>query len=529
MTPVEQVLADIRKIATDEHDKGDRFERLMVHALRTDRTYRQQFTDVWRWMDWPGRSGADIGVDLVARDADGQLTAIQCKCYAPTTTLTKEEIDSFVALSGQRQWARRIVVATTDLWSTNAEKSLEGHAIPVERMGVDDLDAMTVDWSSYNVANPSGLLATDRHVLRDHQQIAVEKVRAGFEAADRGKLIMACGTGKTFTALRIAEEHAGAGRSVLFLAPSIALVAQSLKEWTGECEVPIRSFAVCSDVTAGKPIEGENASPHDPVVPPTTDVEELVAAGVHQLPSGQMTVVFSTYQSIQVVADMQAATGHQFDLVVCDEAHRTAGVSSLASEDKVFGLVHDNAIVPAAKRLYMTATPRIFKPVAAEAAKEADAEVASMDDPEYFGEEFHRLGFGEAVERGLLADYRVLILTVDEAAVNESFQDLLSTNGELSLPDVARFVGCLSGLPSCPGRTTWASTAPNRRCSGRWRSGRRSPSHSASPSSSTRWPRPTSTSSRPGPTGTASPPCRCPPAMSMVPPRSAVAAPTSVG
>lgn len=451
MTAVEQVLADIRAIATDEHDKGDRFERLMLHAFQTDRTYQQQFTEVWRWMDWPGRSGADIGVDLVARDAEGHLIAIQCKFYAPTTTLTKEEIDSFVALSGQKQWSRRIIVATTDLWSTNAEKSLEGHAVPVERIGIDDLNAMTVDWSSYDVANPSGLKPTARHELWPHQVKAVDAVRVGFEKADRGKLIMACGTGKTFTALRIAEEHAGAGKSVLFLAPSIALVSQSLKEWTAECNVPIRPFAVCSDATAGKPIEGENATPHDLVVPPTTDAEALTAAGVHDLPADEMTVVFSTYQSIQVVADMQAATGHTFDLVVCDEAHRTAGVASVKGEDSAFALVHDNSIVPAAKRLYMTATPRLFKPVATDAAKEADAILASMDDPEFFGEEFHRLGFGEAVEQGLLADYRVLILTVDEAAVSESFQDLLSTNGELSLPDVARFVGCLSGLAKLPG------------------------------------------------------------------------------
>jgi predicted helicase len=451
MTSVEKVLQDIRAIATDEYDKGDRFERLMLHAFKTDRTFRQQFSEVWRWMDWTGRSGVDIGVDLVARDAEGGLIAIQCKCYAPTVTLTKEEIDSFVAFSGQKQWSRRIIVATTDLWSANAVKSLEGHAVPIERIGIDDLEAMTVDWSSYDVTHPTGLKPTARHVLLPHQVKAVGAVRAGFEKGDRGKLIMACGTGKTFTALRIAEEHAGAGKSVLFLAPSIALVAQSLKEWTAECNVPIRPFAVCSDATAGKPIEGENATPHDLVVPPTTDPVALTKAGVHNLSADGMTVVFSTYQSIQVVADMQASTGHIFDLVVCDEAHRTSGVASLAGEDSAFALVHDNAIIPAVKRLYMTATPRLFKPVAADAAKESDAILASMDDPEFFGEEFHRLGFGEAVERGLLADYRVLILTVDESAVSESFQDLLSTNGELSLPDVARFVGCLSGLAKLPG------------------------------------------------------------------------------
>jgi len=272
MTPVERVLADIRAIATDEHDKGVRFERLMLHALQTDRTFRHQFTKVWLWSDWPERSGVDIGVDLVALNADDTLTAIQCKCYAPTATLTKEDIDSFVATSGKEQFSRRIIVATTDLWSANAEKSLEGHAVPVERIGVDDLDAMTVEWSSYDITNPAGLAPTPRHILRPHQVKAVDDVRTGFAGGDRGKLIMACGTGKTFTALRIAEEHAGTGKSVLFLAPSIALVAQSLKEWTGECEVPIRPFAVCSDATAGKPIEGENATPHDLVVPPTTNL-----------------------------------------------------------------------------------------------------------------------------------------------------------------------------------------------------------------------------------------------------------------
>lgn len=451
MTPVEQVLADIRRIATDEHDKGARFEQLVLHALRTDRTFQQQFSHVWLWMDWSERDSSDVGVDLVARNVDGSLTAIQCKCYAPTDTLTKHDIDSFLATSGKSRWARRIIVATTDLWSANAERALVGHAVPVERIGVDDLDAMTVDWESYDVRNPLGLVPTERLVLRPHQIEAIDDVRKGFAAADRGKLVMACGTGKTFTALRIAEEHAGAGRAVLFLAPSIALVSQSLKEWTAECEVPIRPFAVCSDPTTGKPIEGDNATQHDLVIPATTDAQALIAAGAAELPADVMTVVFGTYQSLDVVAAMQAATGLVFDLIVCDEAHRTAGVASVQGDDGLFALVHDDARVPAAKRLYMTATPRLFRPVAADAAREEDAVLASMDDPEFFGPEFHRLGFGEAVERGLLADYRVLILTVDEASISESFQGLLSTNGELSLPDVARFVGCLRGLAKLRG------------------------------------------------------------------------------
>ena len=379
---VSDVLDSIRGDATSERDKGDRFERLMQTAFRTDRTYRERFSDVWLWMEWPDRGDEpDIGIDLVAKNIDGGYTAIQCKCYAPTTTLNKEDIDSFFTASGREPFTDRIIVATTDLWSSNAEKSLLKQRIPVVRIGVDGLDAMTIDWTQFDAKNLTNLVEAEKKRLWPHQVTAVEKVRAGFGESDRGKLIMACGTGKTFAGLRIAE----AGRAVLFLAPSIALVSQSLKEWTAECDVPIRPFAVCSDATAGKPIEGENATPYDLPIPPTTSVDALVEAGVAEADGNEMTVVFSTYQSIQVIADVQTSTGLVFDLVICDEAHRTAGVSGVKDDDSSFVKVHDNLTVPAHKRLYMTATPRIYKPAAKADAVERDAIVASMDDPEFYG------------------------------------------------------------------------------------------------------------------------------------------------
>lgn len=446
------VLESIRAHATSERDKGDRFERLVRSALRIDRTYRQQFEEVWLWSDWPDRGNEpDIGIDLVAKNTDGGFTAIQCKFYGEDLPLVKEDIDSFFTASGREPFTHRIIVATTDHWSINAEKSLVGQRIPVTRIGIDDLEAMTIDWTRFDVDGLDRLVETAKKSLLPHQVTASEKVRAGFGESDRGKLIMACGTGKTLTSLRIAEEHAGAGTAVLFLAPSIALVSQSLKEWTGECEVPIRPFVVCSDATAGKPVDGEQATPFDLAVPPTTSVPALVAANLGDLPADVMTVIFATYQSIQVVADVQAVTGLTFDLVICDEAHRTTGVSTPSEDDSAFVKVHDDAVIPARRRLYMTATPRIYKPAAKADAAEQDAVLASMDDPDLYGPEFHRLGFGEAVDAGLLADYRVLILSVEEDAISRSFQDLLSENGELDLPDVAKFIGCLSGLAKLPG------------------------------------------------------------------------------
>jgi predicted helicase len=343
-------------------------------------------------------------------------------------------------------FSERIIVATSDHWSENAEASLDNQTIPVTRIGVDELDGMTIEWDAFDPSSPADLVASARHELRAHQVTAVEKVRAGFHARDRGQLVMACGTGKTFTSLRIAEEQAGVGATVLFLAPSIALVSQTLKEWTGQTVTPIRPFAICSDTTAGRPVDGELGTPYDLAVSPTTDAVALRAAGAGSPVDDAMTVLFCTYQSIDVVAELQAATDLRFDLVVCDEAHRTAGATAADDDASAFVTVHDDAVVPGIKRLYMTATPRVYMPAAKTDATEHDVTVASMDDPEVFGPEFHRLGFGEAVTHGLLADYRVLIMTVGEEAISESFQELLSSDGDLNLPDVAKIVGCLAGL-----------------------------------------------------------------------------------
>jgi predicted helicase len=454
VSSVIDVLEALRRRATSSRDLGDRFERLIQSAFKTDRTYRERFTDVWLWMEWADRVGEpDTGIDLVAKTVEGGLVAIQCKFYDPEHMLVKADIDSFFTASGREPFSERIIMSTTDRWSRNAEKALERQQIPVVRLGIDDLDAMSVEWSQFDPDRVTDLVETPRKQLRPHQEDAAESVRAGFGETDRGQMIMACGTGKTLTALRIAEEQVGTGGTVLFLAPSIALVSQALKEWTVECETPIRPFAVCSDVTAGQQIRGDNAAPYDLPIPPTTDMASLRLAGAAETDPEIMTVIFSTYQSIQVVADLQTATGLVFDLIVGDEAHRTAGTSDANDEASHFVKVHDDSIVPARKRLYMTATPRVYKAAAKVDAAENEVIVASMDDPETFGPEFHRLGFGEAVEQGLLADYRVLILTVEEESISRSFQQLLSSEGELNLPDVAKFVGCLSGLAKLPSRT----------------------------------------------------------------------------
>lgn len=450
---VYDVLDDLRGQATSEADKGNKFEHLVAQFLRVDAVWAPQFGEVWLWQDWPGRDGKhDTGIDLVAYDHTlGANVAIQCKFYAPSSTIGKQDIDSFLSASGKEGFAQRIIVSTTDKWNAHAEHAIQGQQIPVRRIGMADFEASVVDWAAFDWAAPQQLPVAARKKLRPHQQEAVTAVTAGLATADRGKLIMACGTGKTFTSLRLAEQLAGPGRSVLFLVPSISLLSQTLREWVSEAEVPLAPLAVCSDrkATVASKATNEDISAVDLALPSTTNVAVLAARLAQSLSRADaMTVVFATYQSIDVVAQAQQHAGRgAFDLIVCDEAHRTTGATLAGQDESAFVRVHDDGYIQGHKRLYMTATPRIYDDTSKAKAGEANAVLASMDDETVFGPQLHRLGFGEAVSRDLLTDYKVLVLAVDETSVSQTFQQQLADEGnELRLDDAAKIVGCWNGL-----------------------------------------------------------------------------------
>jgi predicted helicase len=446
---VHEVLDELRGAAWDERDKGDRFERLIAAYLRTDPLYVQKYDEVWRWSDWPDRNKRpDTGIDLVARDrATGELCAIQCKFYLTTHTLQKEDIDSFFTASGKEGFTSRLIVSTTDKWSKNAEEALEGQQVPVSRIRVQDLDESGVDWSQFSLAQPEQMERRPHKSLRPHQELALQKVAAGLEVADRGKLIMACGTGKTFTSLRIAEHLVARGGSVLFLVPSISLLSQALREWAVDAAAPLRTYAVCSDVRVGKRTKSEDIGSYDLAFPATTNAAKLYEQMAATRDADAITIVFSTYQSIQAISDAQGLGMADFDLVICDEAHRTTGVTLADDDESAFVRVHDEDFLRARKRLYMTATPRIYDDASKGQAQENDAVLCSMDDEQVYGKELHRLGFGEAVGANLLTDYKVLVLAVDETYVSKVFQNQLADrNHELQLDDAAKIVGCWNGL-----------------------------------------------------------------------------------
>lgn len=461
-TTIHHILDELAEAATDHRDKGGKFERLIRAYLTTDPLYVSRYSDVWLWTDWPDRGGkGDTGIDLVAKERDtGAMVAIQCKFYAPSYTLQKGDIDSFFTASGKAPFASRLIVSTTDKWSKNAEDALDAQQIPCARLRVQDLEDSAVDWSKFTLAKPDQVVLRTKKKPYKHQQAALKAVAQGFKEHERGKLIMACGTGKTYTSLKVVEQETPSDGLVLFLVPSISLLSQTLKEWTAQATDEIRAFAVCSDTKVGK--HSEDIAVHDLAFPATTDAKRLGQA-IAARPKGdkRRTVIFSTYQSIDVISQAQKKHGlGDFDLIVCDEAHRTTGVTLADDEESAFVRVHDPKFLVAKHRLYMTATPRIYADESKSKAEEGGAEIASMDDETKFGPEFHRLGFGEAVSQGLLADYKVMVLAVDEKSVSKTFQSQLADeNHELNLDDAVKIVGCWNGLSKRLATTDGDNTA----------------------------------------------------------------------
>jgi predicted helicase len=447
---VRDVLEELRHFSLDERDKGARFEKLMKDFLKTDTQYERLFDEVWLWSEYPERGNrADTGIDLVARERDtGELIAIQCKFYAPRTLISKPDIDSFLASSSKAEFQGRMFISTSDNWGKNAEEAIAGQKPEVARIGLSDLDNSSIDWDQFSFQTPENLEKRPLKSPRPHQEEAIKAVLEGFETAERGKLIMACGTGKTFTSLKLVERMFPQGGTVLFLVPSISLLSQALKEWTIECQIPLRSYAVCSDVSVGKRKNDEDLPVTDLAFPATTNTERLVQKFSEAGPNHKgLTVIFSTYQSIDVVAQAQSRGIPEFDLIICDEAHRTTGVTLSDGDESAFVKVHNQDFIKGLKRLYMTATPKVFSDASTKKAEEAGAVLADMGKPDMFGEEFHRLGFGEAVERGILTDYKVLVLAVDETYVAKRFQrQFADEDNSLKLEDAAKIVGCWNGL-----------------------------------------------------------------------------------
>ena len=452
----DDLINQINTVSKDvQRERGTLFEKLTLAYLKNEPTYKALYQNVWLLSEVPESYGIpkkDTGVDLVAEQKNGDLVAIQAKFY--TNKVGKSEINSFVAELGKSYYQRGLIVSTMDDWNSNARETIDQNEKGIEIIGLSDLRNSQIYWSQFNFERPENVVVKKPKKLRDYQQTAKENALAHFKENDRGQLIMAPGTGKTFTSLKISEalsKDKDGPFKVLYLVPSIQLLTQTLRGWNNDTELTMTSMAVTSDRDASRGTDGtEDIKASDIGYPATTSSKKILQNwhDFESLPKPtDMLVVFSTYQSIEVIGEAQKEGFPEFDFIISDEAHRTTGAHEAAKEASAFSKVHSNNNVKGLKRMYQTATPKIYGESAKKNAKDKSILLSSMDDESKYGEVFFRMGFGQAVSRDILTDYKVMVLAVDEAAIQKDMQRTLADpeNG-LNIDDVGRIVGIWNGM-----------------------------------------------------------------------------------
>ena len=468
----ERLLQAIDRVAGDERSRGSRFENLIRDFLTRDPLWADQFTAVQSFAQWAEHCGGDpqvaaltsalgrrdTGIDLVGTNAaDGRYTAIQCKYYAPDAGIAKAGIDSFISASNHPElFTQRLLITTSTRFTAQARHELRAKQPPVMLLTRHDLAGAGLDWAQYLQGR---VRRTSRRQLRDYQQAAVEAVCSGLREQERGQLIMACGSGKTFTALRIAEELAQGRGPVLFAVPSLSLLSQSLSDWKRQAARPLTALAVCSDQATGRVGMDDAADitrPDELPYPATTEAAAL-GAQYRRLQRRRrdgegLCVIFATYHSLGVVSAAQQEHGlDEFALIICDEAHRTTGYrGSTREREPMFVRVHDGQFIRAERRLYMTATPRIYGE--APRKQEAEGRIAqlySMDDEQLYGPVLYTFTFNEAVLKGCLVDYQVIVLAMSRESLGADFERAVeeaAAQGGLSVSHAAKVIGCYRAL-----------------------------------------------------------------------------------
>lgn len=455
------ILEELKNRGNNKSEQGTIFEDFCKMILEKAPLFSDDIAKVWKWKEFPGNGGMhDNGIDLVALDKQGNYWAIQCKFFNRDSSVSKGDIDSFISatcrsfsIEGKEYtYTQKYVFSTTENVSLNSSNLFT-------LIGPSTLIECGIDWKQFSLDKIDDVKIEPQKKPKPHQENAINDVIKGFETNSRGKLIMACGTGKTFTSLMIVEElykkrkEKDKSFNVLYLVPSIALLSQTIIEWKTQLSYTgwsVRPFGICSDQTAGQ--EKKNKKDQDEIlismpIPATTDV--LKVTKEYKSKKYDINIFFSTYQSIDVISKVSKTCSIDFDIAVCDEAHRTIGAYQTGNEEDKsnFLKIHDDKCVPCKKRLYMTATEKIYSLGAKQSAAKEGYTPYSMDDENIYGPEFHRLSFGDAVSKQLLTDYKIVVLTVNK---NDIARLNLPIKNFKTLDDSAKIIGAVTALSKIP-------------------------------------------------------------------------------
>lgn len=367
----------------------------------------------------------DFGVDGIYINRDGKYVAWQAKFRSDRVSPTFSELATFWAEAENADF--RLIVSNS-IYLPKVSKKKQGHLSIL----FDQFSKLTDDFfeqlSLFYSDSDSSEIIIKRKYPRDYQEKIISDILKGFQTSTKGKLIAACGIGKTLISLWTMESINA--KKVVFFAPSLQLVRQTLEQWVIESKEPFRYLCICSDQTINSFIDSNNIDLSDIDVPVTTEVETISQFLINE--SSLKSVIFCTYQSSLVLHEAIKKSGFKgFDFTIYDEAHRTAGLSN----SNLFSAAVGDDIIPSSKKLFMTATERLVRPNLSKQLQDNGRTVFSMNDRSQYGEVFHRLTFGEAISKKIISDYRIVFSGISKDNLRQLLKQNRIVTTDSTLPD----------------------------------------------------------------------------------------------
>ena len=401
---------------------GKIYEKCVQLFLQTDPKYQAALKNVWLLQDVPKAvreklklPNADEGIDLIAETHQKKYWAIQAKYKSDkSSTLTRKDLATFrdLAFNYCKNIQHGLVCSpiSQEPKKSNLMNKM-GFALINEW---EDLDKeKNKGWKNIQKKLGGKAVKPEKFKPKPHQSKAIKEVIKAFKSnsVERGKMIMPCGTGKSLTAFWITRDMKV--KNVLVAIPSLSLLQQTLNVWTKEFlanDIQPDYLCVCSDESAGSLEKDEfTAQTYDLGIRTTTNVDEI--SSFLKDKNSQFKIIFTTYQSGQATAKASKKAKFTFDLGIMDEAHKTVG-------HKLKPMAHllYEKNIKIKKRLFMTATERVYK-----GGKEN--EILSMDDPQDYGNTVYQMTYKEAIDAGVVSDYKIVSFNVTDAEYREIIQN----------------------------------------------------------------------------------------------------------
>jgi len=400
---------------------GKLFEEFTKLYFLHEPSVKDDFLNVWLYDDIPlsikeklNLGKVEYGVDLLLEDNENRFIVVQSKYRTDESVFLHWKSDSISNFFGYGLEADGFIVFSNVSGIDEASKTRAKH---FTFYGISDL--LSIEESTfesiYQALSGRVEQKTTKYSPKEHQLTAINSAIEYYQSNSRGQLILPCGAGKTLTALWIKEKLNA--KNTLVLVPSLALLRQIKNDWARQKSIPYHYISVCSekekDIDSGEP-DSFVSHPYEVGGFVSTNPEEVLSF----LNRTVDKVIFSTYQSLPVIIESIKDSDFKFDLILCDEAHKTAG-----TKQGLFGLVHDNEKLPASKRLYMTATPRVVSDTLKQRATNDDEFLYDMNDANIFGEEIYRMSFKDAIDKGILVDYKIIAIGVKDSELREFIEE----------------------------------------------------------------------------------------------------------